>query len=188
MHLDHKYARTEWERRFLLDGFPEGVNVTRIRRITDRYITGTNLRLREQVESQERRVFKFTQKLPEANGGAKQGLITSMYLPENEFSVLATLPARMLTKTRHSVPPFGIDVFEGALSGLVLAEAEFGSELEASRLTLPAFIVHEVTNDHRFSGGSLVSASRPELLSWMAEYGIQPAGLPLSGQTDRLLV
>jgi CYTH domain-containing protein len=69
-----------------------------------------------------------------------------MYLSEDEFGVLAKLPAKALTKARHSVPPFGIDAFEDRLSGLVLAEAEFSSGAEASELTLPSFIVQEVTD------------------------------------------
>jgi CYTH domain-containing protein len=96
-----------------------------------------------------------------------------MYLAEDEFGVLAQLPARELTKTRHSVPPFGIDVFEGKLDGLVLAEAEFNSAAESSALVLPSFIVREVSEDPRFTGGSLVTASREELEKWLAELGIK---------------
>ena len=79
----------------------------------------------------------------------------------------------MLTKTRHSVPPFGIDVFEGVLSGSVLADAEFNSAAEASALALPSFIVREVSDDSRFTGGSLVTVSRQELENWLAEHGIK---------------
>lgn len=123
----HKYARIERERRFLLDGFPSGENVVRVRRIVDRYIDGTALRLRQQTEDGAPPVFKLTQKIPARSSGAQQGFITSMYLTEVEYSVLARLPAKTLTKARHSVPPFSIDVFEGALKGLILAEAEFES-------------------------------------------------------------
>ena len=171
--LISKHARVEWERRFVIADFPLEANVIRVRRITDRYITGTNLRLREMTESEREPVFKLTQKVPEQSSGARQELITSIYLTQQEFRLLAQLPAGTLTKTRHSVPPFGIDVFEGELSGLVLAEAEFDSAVEASKLAIPPYVVHEVTNDRRFSGGSLVSASRTELLNWLAEYGIK---------------
>ena len=86
--------------------------------------------------------------------------------------MLAQLPAKSLSKTRHSVPPFGIDVFEGTLEGLILAEAEFDSPAEAAALTLPAFILQEVTADDRFTGGQLVHASRWEVETWLVEYGI----------------
>jgi hypothetical protein len=52
MQTEHNYDRVERERRFLLDHFPGDVDVARARRITDRYIDGTTLRLREQREDQ----------------------------------------------------------------------------------------------------------------------------------------
>ena len=172
MRREDKYARTEWERRFLLSRLPADANVTAVRTIVDRYIEGTSLRLRRQTHSAGNQVFKLTQKLPRPEGLAQQGLITTIYLTEAEYDLFATLPARLLTKTRYSMPPFGIDVFEGALVGLVTAEAEFDSEAEAAALTLPSLIAHEITHDIRFTGGRLASASRPEVETWAAEYGI----------------
>lgn len=166
------YAKTEWERRFLLARFPIEASVVRVRRITDDYIENTNLRLREQSEGQNHTVFKLTQKLAEETGSARRELVTTIYVTREEFSVLTKLPARILQKTRFSVPPFGIDVFEGQLSGLVLAEAEFSSAAEASALVIPSFVEQEITNDHRFTGGSLVAASRSEIQHLLAEYKI----------------
>ncbi len=159
MEPPHKYARIERERRFLLDRFPSA-DVVRIRRITDRYIDGTLLRLREQTDDGGPATFKLTQKVPARASGAQQGLITTIYLTKDEFGLLAQLPAKMLGKARYSVPPFGIDIFEGALQGLRLAEAEFNSAAEAYALIVPDFILREVTNDERFTGGQLVRASR----------------------------
>ena len=95
-----------------------------------------------------------------------------MYLDHDEFLVLARLPARQLTKTRSSVPPFGIDVFDGTLEGLLLAEAEFDSAEAAETLMIPSFVHVEVSFDDRFTGGQLVGASRSELQSWLADYGV----------------
>ena len=144
-----------------------------MRRIADRYIDGSNMRLRQQSDDENEPVFKLTQKLPTDATGARQGLITTMYLTEDEFQLLANLPAKMLRKTRYSVPPFGIDVFEDALTGLVLAEAEFNSAEDASALSLPSFIVREVTEDLRFTGGELVRVSRQELEKLLAEFQIK---------------
>lgn len=171
MLIPSKYAQIEWERRFLLARFPDGVHVTRVRRIVDRYIEGTHLRLRRQNDGVEDE-FKLTQKIPQGEAGVRQGLITTMYLTEREFCVLESLSARLLTKTRYSVPPFGIDVFEGELRGLVLAEAEFNGAEAASSMTLPSFIMHEVTDDFRFTGGELARASRLELQERMEEFQI----------------
>lgn len=168
----HKYARIERERRFLIDQFPRDAGVVRIRHINDLYLDGASLRLREQSESGRPAVFKLTQKVPARAKGAQQGWITNMYLTAEEFRVLAQLPAKKLSKTRYSLPPFGIDVFEGALDGLCLAEAEFDSAASADALTIPSFLHAEVTTDDRFTGGRLVRASRQEIRAWLSEYGI----------------
>ncbi len=173
MHRESKYARVEWERRFLLEHFPCNARVIQIRQITDRYLDGTSLRLREQIDSTGKTVFKLTQKIPAGACGARQGLITTIYLAEDEFARVAKLPAVTLTKTRHSIPPFGVDVFEGELHGLIMAEAEFGSGAEAASLQVPSFIACEVSEDIRFTGGSLVKATQSELKEWLEGYGIR---------------
>ncbi|MFE2866306.1 hypothetical protein [Embleya sp. NPDC059259] len=171
-----KYSRVERERRFLAAGPPDPSAVTAIRAITDRYVHGTRLRLRRVHFGDGRREFKLTQKIPVRRPGAVQGLITNTYLSPAEYDVLAALPAAVLCKTRFAVPPLGVDVFEGRLRGLVLAEAEFGTDEEARSFAPPGECVAEVTHDVRFTGGRLVRASRDELLRWLAEYGIRPEG------------
>ena len=173
MPSEGKYARREWERRFLLEGLPSEFAVTAVRGIVDRYIVGTTLRLRQQISREGQTVYKLTQKLPGGRSGSLQGLITTMYITQREFEIFAALPSMQLIKTRYSVPPLGIDVFEGTLCGLVLAEAEFNSGEEASSLAPPAFAVREVTADRRFNGGSLAAASREEVAAWLAEDGLK---------------
>jgi CYTH domain-containing protein len=171
-----KYALVERERRFLLAGPPDGSVVTASRVITDRYLTGTRLRLRRVELAGGGCQWKLTQKIPAPGAGAVQGLITNTYLSQDEFDVLSALPAAVLTKTRYSLSEVGVDVFEGRLAGLVLAEAEFDSDEEAASFVPPVGCVAEVTDDGRFTGGSLVRAARADLLGWLAEYGIRPEG------------
>ena len=180
MLTDHRYARIERERRFLLRDFPHGQLIVRTRRITDRYIQGTNLRLREQEDQDRPPVFKLTQKIPAPASAAQQGYITTMYLDRDTHERLSRLSAKVLAKVRYSVPPFGIDVFEGVLEGLVLAEAEFDSAAEADALTIPDFIAHEVSSDVRFTGGLLVHAARQDVETWLSDYGLR-----LSDQRER---
>ncbi|MFF0087751.1 hypothetical protein ACFYR1_50320 [Streptomyces canus] len=170
-----KYAQVERERRFLLANPPAPSSVTISRVITDRYLVGTRLRLRRAEFSDGRSELKLTQKVPVPQPGAVQGLITNTYLSLAEYEVLASLPAVLLAKARLSVPPLGVDVFDGRLHGLVLAEAEFTTDEEAQAFEPPAECVAEVTDDARFTGGRLVQTSRQELLGWLAEYGIHPA-------------
>lgn len=168
-----RYARVERERRFLLAELPRDQAPVRVHAIVDRYLTGTRLRLREMTEPGDRRpLYKLAQKIPAPTRGVVQGLITNLYLAQEEHDLLARLPARVLTKRRHSVPPLGIDVFGGPLRGLVLAEAEFASDEDALAFQPPADAVAEVTGDPRFTGGSLAGATREQLLEWLADYGL----------------
>ncbi|MER5793726.1 hypothetical protein [Streptomyces sp. NPDC001980] len=154
---------------------PEPATVTVTRMITDRYLVGTRLRLRRAERPDGGCELKLTQKVPIARPGAVQGLITNTYLSPTEYELLASLPAAVLSKTRFSVPPLGVDVFDGPLRGLVLAEGEFTTDEEAQRFVPPPECVAEVTDDTRFTGGRLVETSRHDLLQWLAEYGLPPA-------------
>lgn len=158
-----KYARVERERRFLLASFPSDVTIVRTRRIVDRYLDGTRLRLREMRDDDGEPVYKLTQKIKSPGPHARQGFITTMHLDAAEFRMLCELPGATLRKTRYSVPPFGIDVFMDALEGLVLAEAEFETALDAASLELPPYFVREVSEDERFTGGYLVRRSLDDL-------------------------
>ena len=75
--------------------------------------------------------------------------------------------------TPLSVPPLSVDIFEPPLHGLVMADAEFSADHEAQSFSPPPTAVAEVTDDTRFTGASLVSARRADLLAWLAEYGIE---------------
>jgi CYTH domain-containing protein len=168
-----KYARTEIERRFLLAGVPEGAEVLRSVDIADRYLDGTRLRLRRQMQRGGPIVLKLTQKLPAPGEHGEQGVLTTFYLSEAEHAALAALPAATLRKTRLSIAPYGVDAFAAPLAGLVLAEIEFDS-LDAAAAFQPApFCLAEVSADRRFTGGSLARASRDEVAAWAAEYGIE---------------
>jgi CYTH domain-containing protein len=170
--LTSRFARSEWERRFLLEQLPADTFTADVRQILDRYIAGTRLRLRRTRDAHGTLAFKLTQKLDDTAHGALQGQLTTIYLVEEEYKVLENLPASNLEKTRYSIPPFGIDVFEGKLAGLVLAEAEFSSAEEAAALDLPAFLSEEVTSDRRFTGGSLAAVGRRQLTELLREFGI----------------
>jgi CYTH domain-containing protein len=174
---DGKYARVERERRFLLAEPPPASSATGPRQITDRYLTGTRLRLRRvDHHASGAREFKLTQKVPSGRPGPVQGLITNIYLSEAEYDRFGALPAAVLSKTRVIVPPVGIDIFGPPLHGLVLAEAEFATDGEASSFRPPPGSIAEVTDDPRFTGGRLARTQRTELLGWLAEFGILPPG------------
>lgn len=172
---ERKYALPERERRFLLDGPPPELP-TGTMRIEDRYLSGTRLRLRRMTELLDgggtgRSVAKLTQKIPAVGDG--WGLITNLYLSAAEFDALAALPAETISKVRSDHGPYIVDVFEGDLAGLVLAEAEFDTDAAATTWTPPFAHVAEVTNDPRFTGGRLATIDRSTLVALLREVGIR---------------
>jgi CYTH domain-containing protein len=171
--MPSKYARVEIERRFLLAGVPEDVEVIAVDEIHDRYLDGTRLRLRRMARAGGATQLKLTQKLPEPDGGARQGALTTIYLSEIEHAAIARVPAAELRKSRLSIAPYGVDVFHGALKGLHLAEAEFTTLQDAAALVPAAFCRAEVTSDRRFTGGELARADREQVRAWAREYGLE---------------
>jgi CYTH domain-containing protein len=168
-----KYARVERERRFLLESPPPLTAATARRRITDRYLPGTRMRLRrvEHLDSGACEL-KLTQKVPAGRPGHVRGLITSIYLSAAEYDLLASLPAQLLSKTRFSVPPLGIDIFDPPLHGLVLAEAEFSTDEAAQSFRPHPATIAEVTDDPRFAAAYYHSGDNPgyrSLACWIPD-------------------
>lgn len=176
---ERKYALVERERRFLLRRQPDG-DVMRTVRIVDRYLTGTRIRLREMTEvdaashATVNLARKLTQKVPAPDGGP--GLITSMYLSEAEYGMFAALPAASSGKTRLSIPPLGVDLFEGERAGLVIGEVEFDDDTSMARFEPPAEAVAEVTRDVRLTGGRLAVTTAAGLAAVLADYGVMTPG------------
>ncbi|MBN2500525.1 MAG: hypothetical protein JXB38_07115 [Anaerolineales bacterium] len=166
-----KYAQIESERRFLLKDLPGDLDAGVFWRITDKYIPGTHLRLRT-VAAPDGTVQarKFTQKYKQPDQATHEATITNFYLDEAEFAVLDALPGMLLVKRRYRYPhgdlAYSLDVFEGNLEGLVLAELESTTAGEAA---LPAFVARDVTADPAFNGGTLARLTRAEFLVWFTE-------------------
>lgn len=146
-----KYAHVERERRFLVDQArrPDLADAAFIL-IEDRYIDNTRLRLRRMTDSGTGRIV--------LNIGKKYDVIdvlnrptVATYLDQREYDLLATLPARFLKKRRYPVEGgFGIDIFEGDLFGLELAEVEQEDATALTAIVPPEWANVEVTHDPRF--------------------------------------
>jgi CYTH domain-containing protein len=88
-------------------------------------------------------------------------------LTEGQFRSLWPLASgRSLAKTRYRVPGFGVtlevDVYSGALEGLVTAEVEFATEEESRTFAPPSWLDREVTEDRRYRNESLATHGLPE--------------------------
>jgi CYTH domain-containing protein len=169
-----RYARPERERRFLLRKVPDGT-ITKTADITDRYFSGTRLRLRQMREKTGdtiRTFHKLTQKMAAPDGSP--GLLSTLYLSEEEFVFFSALSGALLRKTRYSIAPFGVDVFAPPLSGLILAECEFDDDATMSSFVPPGWIVAEVTSDSRFTGGQLATMDPANLTELLLHFGVTP--------------
>jgi CYTH domain-containing protein len=158
------YAAIERERRWTCLRVPQD-GVTRSDRIVDRYVSDSRLRLREARRLDgSAAMLRLTRK---ADIDARTRLVTSIYLPEHEFALLAAaLPGRRIEKLRHRLqsPPgllLSVDQFLGGLAGLVLLEADFETAEAMAAFVPPDFAVREVTDDPRYAGAALAAQGLP---------------------------
>ena len=174
-----KYAVLERERRFLTARAADLPTASRVLEIEDRYVTGTRLRLRTVREPDRGLVRKLGQKARFAAADSSALVHTTMYLDEDEYALLAVLPATTLGKTRHIVPltdelDAAVDVFRGALAGLRIAEVDLGSDGGLPK-PLPAWLGVEITDVEAFTGHALAGLDAARLVGLMAAHGCQDA-------------
>lgn len=78
-------------------------------------------------------------------------------------AMIAASRGRLIEKTRHIVPFDGfdweVDVYEGALDGLVTAEVELQSETDEP--ALPDWLGRELTGDAAWSNAMLATHGKP---------------------------
>lgn len=150
-----KYAHWVAERRFLVDAKAlPALDLGHARRIEDLYVDGGRLRLRATTDlSNGERTFKLGKKYAPDN--PLIGPMTTIYLTADEYDVLSGVPGQRLSKLRHKVGAFTVDVFEGALEGLVTAECEATNRMAAMRFDVPAWCVREVTTEGAYTGWQL---------------------------------
>ena len=169
-----KYARTERERKFLLKELPEPLTrASEHVQIWDNYITNTRLRLRRiRVPKTKEYVWKLTQKFAPRAGDFSRTTITNLYLSAAEYEVLSVFEGNEIRKNRypfeHDGRRYSIDVFLGALWGLILAETDFETDEEMDAFQPPAFAHTDVTRDELFTGGRLVELTAEELRAELA--------------------
>ena len=158
-----EYTVVERERRWLCAAIPRD-QIRQTLTVTDLYVDDTRLRLRDMRPSDGGApLLRLTRK---ADVDPRTRLITSIYLPEPEFAVLAAaLKGQRLTKTRYRLhaPPgilLSVDQFQGELAGLILAEAEFQNDEALAAFAIPPFAIREVTAEPEYTG------------AWLARHGL----------------
>lgn len=169
-----KYALLENERRFLAPNPPD-LSAAPVRLIEDRYLEG-RLRLRRITHADgQAPEFKLCKKY--GSDDPVSAPIVNIYLTEAEHAALASLPGWPLAKRRYRVvhegQPFSVDVFEGALAGLVLCEKEAGSAAAIRNVAFPPWATLEVTADTFFTGGNLCRTTAEALRARLSELDVR---------------
>ena len=171
---ESRYARVERERRYLLRELPHGLKLSDPHtQVTDNYVTGTRLRLRKVRDPRTNEwTLKLTQKHAPSPPDFSRTLITNMYLSPYEYEVFSVFEGNEVRKNRyrfeHEGRLYSVDVFLGALRGLVLAETDFDSDEEMDAFPPPPFAHSDVTRDELFTGGRLAYLTAEELRAELA--------------------
>jgi CYTH domain-containing protein len=147
-----KYSSLEIERRWLVDLSAVDLGHTPFREIEDLYIADSRLRLRK-VSGPNEVIFKLGKKYGKRTALSEP--MTNLYLTENEYRRLATLPGHHTRKRRYSLQRGSLDVYFEPNEDLAVYEVEFDDEQSAAEFKPPSFVTREITNESAFSGASL---------------------------------
>jgi adenylate cyclase len=107
---------------------------------------------------------KFFQTVKSRSGLVRDEIEIELSLDQFE-ALWKTTAGRRLEKTRYRLPWMGknveVDVYRGALTGLIVAEVEFSSADESARFTPPPWFGGEVTEDERYKNVNLALHGEP---------------------------
>jgi adenylate cyclase len=152
----------EIERKFLVPELPPDLERWPATRIEQGYLAiggdGTEVRVRRRGGDAV---------LTVKGGGGRSRVEEEFPIDDERFARLWPLTqGRRLEKTRHVIATheglnIEVDVYSGALSGLLVAEVEFGTEEGADAFEPPAWFGREVTDDARFKNQRLASEGAP---------------------------
>ena len=152
----------EIERKFVLDRLPDDLDGHPHRRIEQGYVAidplGTEVRLRRMDDDRT---------LTVKAGAGLVRVEEALALGAADFDALWPLTRdRRIVKTRYRVPlddglTAEVDIYEGALAGLLVAEVEFADEAASEAFAAPDWLGREVTGDDRYANRELAVHGLP---------------------------
>ena len=159
-------ARYRWtieiERKFLVPERPDDLDRHPSTAIEQGYLAiaddGTEVRIRRRGGSAT---------LTVKGAGGRSRVEEELDIDDERFERLWPLTeGRRIEKTRYEIPTedgatIELDVYDGALAGLVVAEVEFDSEDAADHFAGPDWLGPEVTEDKRYKNQRLACEGRP---------------------------
>ncbi|HWQ60186.1 MAG TPA: hypothetical protein VN420_03490 [Candidatus Fimivivens sp.] len=166
----------ELERTYLAKRLPDGLGDCPSKEMLDIYLPAESqhpvLRLRKNGDQLE--MTKKT--IVEGTDSSKMEEQT-IKLSDEEYAALAGIGGKRVGKTRYLYVIDGhtaeVDVFGGALSGLVLVDFEFETEAEKDAFPMPEFCLAEVTQEEFIAGGFLAGKSYDDIAPGLARIGYE---------------
>lgn len=151
----------EIERKFLVTAPPDWIAGHEGVQIEQGYLAIT-----DEVEVRLRRAGMTTRLTVKGGHGDVREEVEIDLDPQVLEALWPLTKGRRLAKTRRKVPledglTAEVDLFEGALEGLVVAEVEFDSEAAEHEFDPPAWLGEELTGDRRYAGQSLALNGEP---------------------------
>jgi CYTH domain-containing protein len=156
----------ELEKTYLIKNIPDGLLNSNSKEIIDVYIPALSehpsLRIRKNGDR-----YEMTKKEPVKEGDASHQEEQTITLTEIEFEALKQIPGKKARKIRYYFEYEGrvaeVDVFKGALEGLVLVDFEFENMEEKDAFEMPEFCLVDVTQEKFLAGGMLCGKSYEDI-------------------------
>jgi adenylate cyclase len=169
----------EIELTYLIKELPQGVKESLKKEMLDIYIPAASehpiLRIRRSGDA-----YEMTKKEPITGTDSSHQLETTIPLGREEFDELGQLPGKRVEKTRYFYEEGGVqyevDIFGGALAGLVLADVEFGSMDAKEKFSMPAWCLADVTQEKSIAGGVLAGKSYADIEEKLNAFGYKKIG------------
>jgi CYTH domain-containing protein len=152
----------EIERKFLVVQPPPDLDMYPSSRIDQGYLAITDEGVEVRIRNYGGRSF-----LTVKSGGGEVRLEEEIEIDERRFRSLWPLTdGRRICKRRYVIPAeagarIELDLYDGALSGLVTAEVEFDSEAAAAAFTAPPWLGREITNEPGYKNQRLAVRGLP---------------------------
>lgn len=171
-------SELEHELTYVARFLPPELQAATPKRLVDVYIPDDaavhpRVRLRQKGDA-----FEFTKKVPVVAGDASVHHEQTVTLERDEFLCLARGSLRRVEKDRFVVTIDGhraeVDVFRGALEGLVLIDFEFSTREELEEFNAPSCCGQDVTQEDFIAGGLLAGKSYSDIESDLKRCGYEP--------------
>ena len=170
----------ELELTYLAKTLPEGLADCPNKLVVDVYYPVTAghpvLRLRQNGDA-----YQITKKTIIEGTDSSRMREETIHLSAEEFAGLTQNGGKRVAKRRYQYGYQGhtaeVDVFEGALAGLVLVDFEFTDRGDQQKFAMPEFCLADVTQEAFVAGGMLAGAPYQDIAEELTRYGYRPLTL-----------